>query len=161
VCVSCHKAALENVRVEELQLELSSAIKSRPTRQTTTSAATSSNNNNNINNTSSSCYGTSASMTHGISSHGHTSLGSNVLSGTSSCGVAPSSLGHHHHHTAGSGLNHSSGLTAQNVSSSSSSAHHHATVSWAPTPTQAQGTEIDRIMAKIEQARLSIANVCV
>lgn len=36
-----------------------------------------------------------------------------------------------------------------------------STVTWAPTPTQQQGTEIDRIMAKIEQARLSIANVCV
>lgn len=60
-----------------------------------------------------------------------------------------------------------------------------ATVTWAPTPThhhqsphqptvtkqqptslsltqpsQQSGTEIDRIMAKIEQARLSIANVC-
>lgn len=35
------------------------------------------------------------------------------------------------------------------------------TVTWAPTPTQQQGTEIDRIMAKIEQARLSLANVCV
>lgn len=33
------------------------------------------------------------------------------------------------------------------------------TVTWASPPTQA--TEIDRIMAKIEQARLSIANVCV
>lgn len=32
-------------------------------------------------------------------------------------------------------------------------------VTWASPPTQA--TEIDRIMAKIEQARLSIANVCV
>lgn len=35
------------------------------------------------------------------------------------------------------------------------------TVTWAPTPTQQKATEIDRIMAKIEQARLSIANVCV
>lgn len=33
------------------------------------------------------------------------------------------------------------------------------TVTWASPPNQA--TEIDRIMAKIEQARLSIANVCV
>lgn len=32
------------------------------------------------------------------------------------------------------------------------------TVTWASPP---QATEIDRIMAKIEQARLSIANVCV
>lgn len=38
-----------------------------------------------------------------------------------------------------------------------------STITWAPTPTthQQQGSEIDRIMAKIEQARLSIANVCV
>jgi hypothetical protein len=35
-----------------------------------------------------------------------------------------------------------------------------STVTWAPTPDQ-KSTEIDRIMAKIEQARLSIANVCV
>lgn len=42
------------------------------------------------------------------------------------------------------------------------------TVTWAPTPTlpshqkqqQQQNSEVDRIMAKIEQARLSIANVC-
>lgn len=36
-----------------------------------------------------------------------------------------------------------------------------STVTWAPTITQDQGSEIDIIMAKIEQARLSIANVCV
>lgn len=36
-----------------------------------------------------------------------------------------------------------------------------STVTWAPTPTQQKGTEIDRIMAKIEQARLSLVNVCV
>lgn len=35
-----------------------------------------------------------------------------------------------------------------------------SSVTWAPTPDQ-KSTEIDRIMAKIEQARLSIANVCV
>lgn len=35
-----------------------------------------------------------------------------------------------------------------------------STVTWAPTPDQ-KCTEIDRIMAKIEQARFSIANVCV
>lgn len=42
------------------------------------------------------------------------------------------------------------------------------TVTWAPTPTlpshqkqqQQQNSEVDRIMAKIEQARLSLANVC-
>lgn len=40
-----------------------------------------------------------------------------------------------------------------------------STVTWAPTPQEAKkhekSSEIDRIMAKIEQARLSIANVCV
>lgn len=36
-----------------------------------------------------------------------------------------------------------------------------STVTWAPTIShQDQGSEIDIIMAKIEQARLSIANVC-
>lgn len=35
-----------------------------------------------------------------------------------------------------------------------------STVTWAPTPEQ-KTSEIDKIMAKIEQARLSIANVCV
>jgi hypothetical protein len=130
------KAALENVRVEELHLELSSAIKSRPNRQTTST-------NSNTN------YG--STITHGVSSHGLSS-GSNVMGVGGGTG---GSLGHHHH-MGGSGG--SSGLANCGTTVPSSS---HATVSWAPTPTQQQGTEIDRIMAKIEQARLSIANVCV
>lgn len=36
-----------------------------------------------------------------------------------------------------------------------------STVTWAQTTNNSQGSEIDKIMAKIEQARLSIANVCV
>lgn len=96
------QAALETVRVEELQLELSAAMRSRSssaTRQPYSSILTSS------------------SGVGGISSSGPT------------------------------------------------------TVTWAPTPTlpshqkqqqqqQQQDSEVDRIMAKIEQARLSIANVC-
>lgn len=69
------------------------------------------------------------------------------------------------------GNNTNAGLT-----SALSSHHHHptslstktepSTVTWAPTPQDLhmhdhKSSEIDRIMAKIEQARLSIANVCV
>lgn len=59
--------------------------------------------------------------------------------------------------------------TSSSVGLSSISGLHHpisvskaepSTVTWAPTPDQ-KSSEIDRIMAKIEQARLSIANVCV
>lgn len=65
--------------------------------------------------------------------------------------------------TAASGLagimshhsNNITGMSALNTSKSEPSS-----VTWAPTPDQ-KSTEIDRIMAKIEQARLSIANVCV
>lgn len=66
--------------------------------------------------------------------------------------------------------------TSSGLTSALSSHHHHSTsmsttktepstVTWAPTPQDLQmhekSSEIDRIMAKIEQARLSIANVCV
>jgi hypothetical protein len=66
--------------------------------------------------------------------------------------------------TAASGLSgimshHSNNITG--LSSLSTTAKTEpSTVTWAPTPDQ-KSTEIDRIMAKIEQARLSIANVCV
>lgn len=66
--------------------------------------------------------------------------------------------------TAASGLpgimsHHSNNITG--LSSLSTSAKTEpSSVTWAPTPDQ-KSTEIDRIMAKIEQARLSIANVCV
>lgn len=49
------------------------------------------------------------------------------------------------------------GTSSYGLSSVTSAA---TSVTWAPTPSD-QPTEIDKIMAKIEQARLSIANVCV
>lgn len=59
----------------------------------------------------------------------------------------------------------SSGVTSagQNVASSGISTSGTSTsVTWAPTigHHDDQGSEIDIIMAKIEQARLSLANVC-
>jgi hypothetical protein len=60
--------------------------------------------------------------------------------------------GMHHHHT-------SSSTSA--AAPSASNRNESSTVTWAPTPNDQKSTEIDRIMAKIEQARLSIANVCV
>lgn len=107
------QAALETVRIEELQLELSAAMKTRSsssTRQPYTSILTSS---------------------------------------------------------SGGGGGGSSGLGGIGGLSSGTSGP--TTVTWAPTPTlpshqkqqqQQQNSEVDRIMAKIEQARLSIANVC-
>lgn len=53
---------------------------------------------------------------------------------------------------------HSNNITG--LSSLSTARTEPSTVTWAPTPDQ-KTSEIDRIMAKIEQARLSIANVCV
>ena len=85
------------------------------------------------------------------------------LTSTSSTSLA-SRLDHSSKYTtAASGLsgimshhsNNITGMSALNTSKSEPS-----TVTWAPTPDQ-KSTEIDRIMAKIEQARLSIANVCV
>lgn len=59
--------------------------------------------------------------------------------------------------------NNISGLGAYSSSSlgNSTMAKPESSVTWAPTPDHQKSTEIDRIMAKIEQARLSIANVCV
>jgi hypothetical protein len=59
----------------------------------------------------------------------------------------------------------STGITSIMANNTSSVGHslskaETSTVTWAPTPDQ-KSSEIDRIMAKIEQARLSIANVCV
>lgn len=119
------QAALENVRCEELQLELKSTVRTRPSSrpsqaQSTVTSHTSSRLDQ------SSKYTTAASGLTGIMSHN-----SNNIAGLSSL----------------------SGLQSTAAKTESS-------VTWAPTPDQ-KSSEIDRIMAKIEQARLSIANVCV
>lgn len=64
---------------------------------------------------------------------------------------------------ANNNTNNISGLGAFSSSSIVNSilAKPESSVTWAPTPDHQKSTEIDRIMAKIEQARLSIANVCV
>lgn len=104
---------METVRCEELQLELSAALKSKTSRQ--------------------------------IQHHGSAV----TSSGTATVTWAPTptqlpSQHHHHHHQ------------------SQQQQHHHLSQSTSQQSKQQsqQGTEIDRIMAKIEQARLSIANVC-
>lgn len=110
--ISFLQASLETVKCEELQLELSAALKSRTSRQPVGSISSSVMN-------SSVLTGTTVTS---MSSGGSSLLpSSSVLPPTSAC----------------------------------------STVTWAPTITQDQGSEIDIIMAKIEQARLSIANVCV
>lgn len=53
--------------------------------------------------------------------------------------------------------NNITGLSSLNIAGTKNES---SSVTWAPTPDQ-KSTEIDRIMAKIEQARLSLANVCV
>lgn len=106
--------------MEELQLELSAALKSKSGRQT------------------------------------QQHIGSTVNSGgtaTVTWAPTPTQLPSQHH--------------SQHTSSSSSSAATAAAAAAASSVLQSQssrqtqqGTEIDRIMAKIEQARLEIANVC-
>jgi len=56
-----------------------------------------------------------------------------------------------------SNSNNLSGLSSLSLTSKAEP----SSVTWAPTPDHQKSSEIDRIMAKIEQARLSIANVCV
>ncbi|EGK96342.1 AGAP013187-PA [Anopheles gambiae str. PEST] len=78
--------------------------------------------------------------------------GTSVGSGSGSRGIdgIGSSIGH----STSIGMSSSSGIGTGSTGNTGGS-----TVTWAPTPTgHQQGTEIDRIMAKIEQARLSIAN---
>lgn len=75
---------------------------------------------------------------------------SNMMANNTNAGLTSAlSTSHHHHH-------HPTSLSTKAEPSS---------VTWAPTPQDShmhdKSSEIDRIMAKIEQARLSIANVCV
>lgn len=127
------QAALETVRCEELQLELSSALKSRPGRLPTSSSASASIQTQRQHTTISSLGTTSTEqqshLTHNQEMRRHNPLPSSLSGG---------------------------GLGGGGTGSSGAGG---TTVTWASPPTQA--TEIDRIMAKIEQARLSIANVCV
>lgn len=108
---------METVRCEELQLELSAALKSRSARSTVA-----------------------------------------TMSGQSTVTWAPTPTQHQsitHHSTSSSVVQQpsSSRIDSHHVSMSQNqqSSHQH----------QQSGSEIDRIMAKIEQARLSLANVCV
>lgn len=89
---------------------------------------------------------------------------------TMTSSLLTSSLGQGSKYTmATTGLSSIMANNTSNIGLSSISGLHHpistaktepSTVTWAPTPDQ-KSSEIDRIMAKIEQARLSIANVCV
>lgn len=102
---------METVRCEELQLELSAALKSRSTRSTVA-----------------------------------------TMSGQSTVTWAPTPTQHQsitHHSTSSSAVQQPSSLHASSSQNQQSS--HQQPQS---------GSEIDRIMAKIEQARLSLANVC-
>jgi hypothetical protein len=132
------QAALETVRCEELQLELSAALKSRSGRpsdlQTSTANAASKSYGSTTNNLS----GVMTSSS-GISNIVPTDIRLSSNTSDNYIGVGSSSTGIVRASGSGSG----------------------GTVTWAPTPLQQKGSEIDRIMAKIEQARLSIANVCV
>lgn len=110
------QASLETVKCEELQLELSAALKSRSSRPAVGSISSS-------------------------------VMNSSVLTGTTVTSMSSAAGG------VGSLL-----TSATSVLPPTSAC---STVTWAPTITQDQGSEIDIIMAKIEQARLSIANVCV
>uniref|UniRef100_A0A182N4K2 Uncharacterized protein n=1 Tax=Anopheles dirus TaxID=7168 RepID=A0A182N4K2_9DIPT len=181
-------AALETVRCEELQLELSAALKSRPGRTIgsgpsgtsgtmlggglgtdglTGGRGTVGNSCATVPNPSS--VGVTATL-NSIGSGGygghHTSsvttntsalerslagYGSSVAGGAGSRGLDGLGVGPH---STSIGMSSSSGIGTGSTGNTAGS-----TVTWAPTPTgHQQGTEIDRIMAKIEQARLSIAN---
>uniref|UniRef100_A0A182P7E3 Uncharacterized protein n=1 Tax=Anopheles epiroticus TaxID=199890 RepID=A0A182P7E3_9DIPT len=187
-------AALETVRCEELQLELSAALKSRPGRtigpggsasgagggamlgglsdslsggrgtigggnSCTTVTVNPSSASATLNSIGSSAYGshTASSVTTNTSalerslaagSYGGTTVGSGVG------GRGLDGIGGGIGHSTSIGMSSSSGIGTGSTGNTGGS-----TVTWAPTPTgHQQGTEIDRIMAKIEQARLSIAN---
>lgn len=130
------QAALETVRCEELQLELKSTMKSKSSATAATSRAM------NYNPTSSSATSrldhkfSTTSTSGGGGLTGIMTHNSNTLTGMSSMMSG-----------GGGGI-----LSTARTEPS--------TVTWAPTPDQ-KTSEIDKIMAKIEQARLSIANVCV
>lgn len=104
---------MENVKCEELQLELSAARKAK---------------------TATSSIGNRVST--------HSGVG-----GTSSSGIHSSSM-------TATGYNPSSSSVIGGGTSGGGGGGGGSTVTWAPTPTQhpQQGSEIDRIMAKIEQA---------
>ncbi|XP_050088853.1 uncharacterized protein LOC126573072 isoform X6 [Anopheles aquasalis] len=221
------KAALETVRCEELQLELSAALKSRPGRGTTTTVPGSTSTSAMLSSLGGGCGGSSSGVgdVMGLSGSGpySTSNHSTSMAGTAAAtayssatsasnnptgygvgvGVGVSSS-HNSSHLANTsayerslasyGVERSStstgvggtltglGTTSIGLSGCNTSTYNHnvtsggtimgssgsggggggsgSTVTWAPTPTggHQQGSEIDRIMAKIEQARLSIAN---
>jgi hypothetical protein len=122
------QAALENVRCEELQLELKASVKTRPSSRPSQISSTGTSHTSSSRMDPISKYTTAASGLTGIMSH------------------------HERHHDS----NNITGLSSLSTTSKAEP----STVTWAPTPDQ-KSSEIDRIMAKIEQARLSIANVCV
>uniref|UniRef100_A0A182K765 Uncharacterized protein n=1 Tax=Anopheles christyi TaxID=43041 RepID=A0A182K765_9DIPT len=179
-------AALETVRCEELQLELSAALKSRPGRtigsggpggssgtmlgglsdsmsvgrgtmgnNSCTAATNPSSASATLNSIGSSAYGhTVSSVTTNTSALERSLAGSYGGSGTGSRGIDGIGLNTSIGHSTSIGMSSSSGIGTGSTGNTGGS-----TVTWAPTPTgHQQGTEIDRIMAKIEQARLSIAN---
>lgn len=142
------QAALETVRCEELQLEFTSALKSKPSR--TSQMQSSSTSSGMLTSTG----GISGSL--GQSNKYTTAASSTAISGIS--GLSSMMANNNNNIT-----NNISGLGAFSSSNIGNSilAKPESSVTWAPTPDHQKSTEIDRIMAKIEQARLSIANVCV
>uniref|UniRef100_A0A182VY10 Uncharacterized protein n=1 Tax=Anopheles minimus TaxID=112268 RepID=A0A182VY10_9DIPT len=181
------QAALETVRCEELQLELSAALKSRPGRtigsgpggtsgtllggmsESMTGRGTVGNSCSTATNQSSvsatlNSIGSSAYGGHTSSVTTNTSALERSLAGYGSTGTgsAGSGVGSRGIDGIGGGLGHSTSIgmsSSSGIGTGSTGNTGGSTVTWAPTPTgHQQGTEIDRIMAKIEQARLSIAN---
>lgn len=135
------QAALETVRCEELQLELKSAMKSKSSAASATSRAMS----QQYNPTSHTSSSTSRL------DHKFSATSSSATSG----GGLTSIMTHNHSNTL-------AGMSSRELGGvlSTSTRTEPSTVTWAPTPDQ-KTSEIDKIMAKIEQARLSLANVCV
>ncbi|XP_038119786.1 uncharacterized protein LOC6032738 isoform X5 [Culex quinquefasciatus] len=137
------KAALETVRCEELQLELSASHKSRPGRTPASSSSSGIGLSSTITSNPQSSLGGSSGM---VNSIGSTGLGSYMGNSTSSA-LGGSMMG-------GGGGGGGGGGTGGGGGGGGG-----GTVTWAPTPTQQQGTEIDRIMAKIEQDNRILAEL--
>lgn len=129
------QAALETVRCEELQLEMKSAMSAMKSKSTAASRSMSYSNPTTLATSASSRLDHKFSTTSAAATSGLTSIMSHNTSTLA-------------------------GMTSLSGVLSSTARTEPSTVTWAPTPEQ-KTSEIDKIMAKIEQARLSIANVCV
>ncbi|XP_055604751.1 uncharacterized protein LOC129752985 [Uranotaenia lowii] len=158
------KAALETVRCEELQLELSAALKSRPGRPPASSSSVSiSGMVGGLSSTiTSNPASSSVAMVNSIGSLGIVGNSSSVLGTTSALSGIGGTAGITG--VGGMGGIGMSGTGSVNVGvgiagGGGGGGGGGSTVTWAPTPTQQQGTEIDRIMAKIEQDNRILAEL--